>query len=97
MEADDLQLAISYSDLASSLAWQDFMRFQNAECERLELAALNATGTIYARLEAQIAWQQRRLVVRTFQETVRESKEAIKNVELEEVDARTDRASRANW
>lgn len=98
MEADDLQLAIAYSELPQSIAWQDFMRFQIAECESLELKALNATGTPYQRLEAIVAWQQRRLVLRTMQDAVRDSKEVLKP-ELENDDARPDpaRTDRSGW
>ena len=45
MQPDEMQLAISYADLANSLAFRDFLQFQAAECERLELAALNAPAT----------------------------------------------------
>lgn len=95
MEPDDLQLAISYAELAGSLAFKDFLRFQQTECERLELAALNAPATEFeACRSAIIAWQQRRLVVKTLEDTVRDSAEALKSQQVEEFD---ERASRANW
>lgn len=100
MEANDLQLAISYAELAQSLAFQDFLRYQAAECERLELAALNAPSTDFeACRSAIIAWQQRRLVVKTFEKAVNDSVDTLKSTELENIDARNDaaRASRANW
>lgn len=92
MEPDEMQLAISYADLSTSLAFQDFIRFQNAECERLELAALNAPDG--EAKSAIIAWQQRRLVIRTFQEAVRDSVTAVRSIEMENQDARPDRS---NW
>lgn len=62
LEPNDLQLAISYADLAQSVAFQDFLQFQRAQSERLELAALNAPATDFeACRSAIIAWQQRRL------------------------------------
>lgn len=98
MDPNDLQLALSYAELAQSLAFNDFLRFQHAECERLELAALNAPAHAPAiAIAAVIAWQQRRLVIRTLEETVRDSSRAV---EVENEDARlerTDRLSRANW
>ena len=98
MEADDLQLAIAYADLPASLAWQDFMRFQRTECERLELAALNAPASEpeLAR-SAIIAWQQRRLVIRTMEEAVRDAASALKSAQEEIQDARPDRTDRSSW
>jgi hypothetical protein len=102
MEADDLQLAISYADLATSVAFKDFLSFQRSECERLEQLALNAPATDFeAARSSIIAWQQRRLVIRTLEETVRDSAQAIKSMELENQDERSatasDRASRSGW
>jgi hypothetical protein len=100
MQADELQLAISYADLAQSIAFNDFLRYQRVECERLELAALNAPATDFeACRSAIIAWQQRRLVVKTLEQAVIDSANALKSEELENQDARTDadRASRAGW
>ena len=100
MQLDEMQLAISYAELAQSLAFQDFCKFQRAECERLELAALNAPATDFeACRSAIIAWQQRRLVVKTLEQTVIDSANALKSQELENIDARTnaDRASRTGW
>lgn len=100
MEADDLQLAISYADLKNSIAFKDFIRFQNAECERLELAALNAPATDFeASRSAIIAWQQRRIVVRTLEETVRDSAVTLLNNEMEIEDERSDpsRTDRSGW
>ena len=100
MEADDLQLAISYAELAQSLAFRDFLQFQRTECERLELAALNAPPTDFeACRSAIIAWQQRRLVVKTLEQTVIDSANAIKQTELENADARPDpsRTDRSGW
>lgn len=100
MEADDLQLAISYADLANSLAFRDFLKFQAAECERLEYAALNAPATEFEICRsAIIAWQQRRLVVKTLEQTVLDSASALKSEQLENQDARPDpsRSDRAGW
>ena len=100
MEADDLQLAIAYADLAQSIAFQDFLRFQRTECERLELAALNAPATDFeACRSAIIAWQQRRLVMHTLEQTVIDSATALKSAQLENDDARPDpsRTDRAGW
>jgi hypothetical protein len=100
MEADDLQLAISYADLAQSLAFQDFLRFQRIECESLELIALELPATDFeACRSAIIAWQQRRLVVKTLEQTVIDSASALKQTELENMNERTDadRASRTGW
>ena len=100
MEPDDLQLAISYSDLANSLAFRDFLQFQAAECERLEQIALNASATDFeACRSAIIAWQQRRLVVRTLEQTVIDSSTALKSAQLENEDARPDpsRTDRSGW
>jgi len=99
VESDDLQLAIAYSELPQSIAWQDFMRFQLMECERLEFAAMNAVGTPYQRLEAITAWQQRRLVIRTMQDAIRDSAMALKSEQLENNDARPypSRTDRSGW
>ena len=100
MQPDDLQLAISYAELADSLAFRDFLEFQRTECERLELAALNAPSTDFeACRSAIIAWQQRRLVVRTLEQTVIDSSTALKSIELENADARPDpsRTDRSGW
>ena len=100
LESDDLQLAISYSELAQSLAFQDFLKFQRVECERLELAALNAPATDFeACRSAIIAWQQRRLVVKTLEQTVIDSANALKSEQLENDDARPDpsRTDRSGW
>jgi hypothetical protein len=100
MEPDDLQLAISYAELAQSLAFRDFLQFQRMECERLELAALNAPSTDFELCRsAIIAWQQRRLVMKTLEQTVMDSADALKSQELENTDERTnaDRASRTGW
>lgn len=100
MEANDLQLAISYAELAQSLAFQDFLQFQRTECERLELAALNAPATDFeACRSAIIAWQQRRLVVKTLEQTVIDSANALKTEQQENEDARTDpsRTDRSGW
>jgi hypothetical protein len=95
LEADDLQLAISYAELAQSLAFQDFLRFQRIECERLELIALELPATDFeACRSAIIAWQQRRLVMKTIEQTVIDSANAMK---LENEDARTDRPDRSGW
>lgn len=98
MDPDDFQLAISYAELASSLAFRDFLRFQSMECERLELAALNAPATDFESCRsAIIAWQQRRLVVRTLEQTVKDSANAVKAMELENMNERTDRTDRSGW
>ena len=98
MQPDEMQLAISYAELAQSLAFQDFLEFQRTECERLELAALNAPATDFeACRSAIIAWQQRRLVVKTLEQTVMDSANALKQVELENRDARPDRTDRSGW
>jgi len=98
MEPDDLQLAISYSELSNSLAFRDFLQFQRMECERLELAALNAPTTDFeACRSAIIAWQQRRLVMKTLEQTVVDSANALKQTELENNDARPDRTDRSGW
>lgn len=100
MEADDLQLAISYAELGQSLAFRDFLQFQRMECERLELAALNAPATDFeACRSAIIAWQQRRLVVKTLEQTVIDSANALKQTELENDNARPDpsRTDRSGW
>jgi len=92
---DELQLAISYAELATSLAFQDFIRFQNSECERLELAALNADATDFEHARSlMIQWQQRRIVIRTLEETIRDSAQAVRLAEMENQDARPDRT---NW
>jgi uncharacterized membrane protein len=68
MQADEMQLAISYADLANSLTFRDLLKFHSGECERLELAALNAPATDFeACRSAIIAWQQQRLVVKTLE------------------------------
>ena len=100
MQPDEMQLAISYAELAQSLAFQDFCKFQRAECERLELAALNAPATDFEVCRsAIIAWQQRRLVVKTLEQTVIDSANALKQTELENDDARPDpsRTDRSGW
>ena len=100
MQSDDLQLAISYAELAQSIAFRDFLQFQSAECERLELAALNAPATDFeACRSAIIAWQQRRLVVKTLEQTVMDSASALKHTEMENDDARNDqgRNQRSGW
>lgn len=100
MEANDLQLAISYAELGQSLAFRDFLQFQAAECERLELAALNAPATDFESCRsAIIAWQQRRLVVKTLEQTVIDSANALKSTELENDNARSDpsRTDRSGW
>lgn len=101
MEPDDLQLAISYAGLAQSLAFKDFIRFQQSECDRLEQLALNALATDFESCRsAIIAWQQRRLVMRTLEEAVRDSASALKSAELEINDERSvaaDRTSRTGW
>jgi hypothetical protein len=99
LNSEDLQLAISYAELAQSLAFSDFLQFQRSECERLELAALNAPPTDFeACRSAIIAWQQRRLVVKTFEQTVIDSANALKSAELENADARnTSRSDRSGW
>ena len=100
MQADDLQLAISYAELAQSLAFRDFLQYQRTECERLELAALNAPSTDFEACRSSIiAWQQRRLVVKTLEQTVIDSANALKQAELENADARPDpsRTDRSGW
>ena len=100
MQPDEMQLAISYAELAQSLAFRDFLQFQSMECERLELAALNASATDFeACRSAIIAWQQRRLVVKTLEQTVIDSANALKSVQLENDDARPDpsRTDRSGW
>jgi hypothetical protein len=100
MEPDDLQLAISYAELAQSLAFRDFLQFQRMECERLELAALNApTADFEACRSAIIAWQQRRLVVKTLEQTVADSATALKLQQEENTDERPDpsRTDRSGW
>jgi len=100
MEADDLQLAISYADLANSLAFQDFLRSELMECERLELEALTTPAEQHmAALSAIIAWQQRRTVVRTLQEKVNHAASNLRQEELESNDARSDpaRTDRSGW
>jgi hypothetical protein len=100
MQPDEMQLAISYAELAQSLAFQDFLKYQRVECERLEFAALNAPATNFeACRSAIIAWQQRRLVVKTLEQTVIDSANAIKSEELENTDARSDpsRTDRSGW
>ena len=100
MQPDDLQLAISYAELADSLAFRDFLEFQRTECERLELAALNAPSTDFeACRSAIIAWQQRRLVLKTLEQTVIDSSTALKSAQLENADARPDpsRTDRSGW
>ena len=100
MQPDEMQLAISYAELAQSLAFQDFCKFQRAECERLELAALNAPATDFeACRSAIIAWQQRRLVVKTLEQTVIDSANALKTEQQENLDARPDpsRTDRSGW
>lgn len=97
MEADDLQLAISYAELAQSLAFRDFLAMQAMESERLELLALNASATDFeACRSAIISWQQHRRIMRSLEELVQD---AVKSQQLEDIDARTDadRASRSNW
>ena len=99
MEADDLQLAISYAELANSLAFKDFLQFQRMECERLEQIALNAPATDFeACRSAIIAWQQRRIVMKTLEQTVVDSATALKS-EVENDDARPDpsRTDRSGW
>ena len=100
MQADEMQLAISYAELSQSLAFRDFLQYQHAECERLEIAALNAPSTDFeACRSAIIAWQQRRLVVKTLEQTVMDSANALKSEELENTDARPDpsRTDRSGW
>ena len=100
MEADDLQLAISYAELAQSLAFRDFLQFQRMECERLEQIALNAPSTDFeACRSAIIAWQQRRLVMKTLEQTVIDSTTALKSAQMENDDARPDpsRTDRSGW
>lgn len=99
MEADDLQLAISYAELGQSLAFRDFLKFQRMECERLEQIALNAPATDFeACRSAIIAWQQRRIVMKTLEQTVIDSAAALKS-EVENDDARPDpsRTDRSGW
>lgn len=89
-----MQLAISYAELANSLAFQDFLQFQAGECERLEQIALNAPATDFeACRSAIIAWQQRRLVVKTLEQTVIDSATAMKATEMEN----NERPDRTNW
>jgi hypothetical protein len=98
MESDDLQLAISYAELAQSLAFRDFLQFQRMECERLELAALNAPSTDFeACRSAIIAWQQRRMVMKTLEQTVMDSANALKQTEVENEDVRHSRTDRSGW
>lgn len=100
MEADELQLVIAYADLGANIAFRDFLEFQRTECERLELAALNADATDFERARTTlIQWQQRRLVMRQLEETVRDSANALKSIELETNDARPDpaRSDRTGW
>jgi hypothetical protein len=100
MQPDEMQLAISYAELAQSIAFRDFIQFQTTECERLELAALNTPATDFeACRSAIIAWQQRRLVVKTLEQTVIDSANALKSVQLENDDARPDpsRTDRSGW
>ncbi len=100
MEADELQLAISYAELAQSLAFQDFLRSELMECERLELEALTAPPTDFeSARSAIIAWQQRRTVVRTLQEKVNHAAQYLRQEELENTDARSDpaRTDRSGW
>lgn len=100
MESEDLQLAISYAELAQSLAFCDFLKFQSSECERLEQIALNAPATDFeACRSAIIAWQQRRIVVKTLEQTVMDSAIALKSTEMENNDGRNDpsRNDRSGW
>jgi hypothetical protein len=98
MEPDDLQLAISYSELAQSLAYRDFIAMQAMESERLELLALNAPATQFEECRsAIIAWQQHRRIMRSLQELVQE---AIKSQQMENEDARSNdpaRTDRSGW
>lgn len=101
MEPDDLQLSISYAELAGSLAFRDFMAMQTMESERLELLALNASPTQFEECRsAIIAWQQHRRIIRTLQELVEDAQKGLKLAESENHDARAianDRTSRTDW
>lgn len=95
MEPDELQLAISYADLAQSLAFKDFISAELMECERLELEALTIPATDFeSARSAIIAWQQRRIVVRSLQEKVQHAAQNLRQEEMELNDARPDRT---NW
>lgn len=98
MEPDDLQLAISYAELAQSLAYRDFITMQASESERLELLALNADPTKFEECRsAIIAWQQHRRIMRSLQELV---EEALKSQQMENDDARANdpaRTDRSGW
>jgi hypothetical protein len=100
VEANDLQLAISYAELAQSLAFQDFIKSQFDECETLELEALTTDPKDFeACRSAIIAWQQRRIVVRMLQEKVMAAATNMRAEELENNDARSDpsRTDRSGW
>lgn len=100
MEADELQLAISYAELGQSLAFQEFIKAQLEECESLELEAISAPATDFeACRSAIIAWQQRRIVVRSLQERVLYAAQNLRTTELENDDARPDpsRNDRSGW
>jgi hypothetical protein len=100
MEADSLQLAISYAELAQSLAFHDFLMMQAMESERLELLALNAPATQFEECRsAIIAWQQHRRIVRSLEELVKDAQDNLKSAQLETQDARPDpsRTDRSGW
>lgn len=97
MNPDDMQLAISYAELAQSIAYRDFIGMQTIESERLELLALNAPATQFEECRsAIIAWQQHRRIMRSLEELVQD---AVKSAQLENEDARSDpaRTDRSGW
>jgi hypothetical protein len=100
VEPDDLQLAISYAELAQSLAFRDFLTMQAMESERLELLALNAPATEFESCRsAIIAWQQHRRIMRSLEELVKDAQSSLKSAEVENNDARSDpaRTDRSGW
>jgi hypothetical protein len=98
MQPDEMQLAIAYADLASSIAFQDFIAMQAIESERLELLALNCPATQFEECRsAIIAWQQHRRIMRSLEELVKDSQQNLKAVEMENLDARPDRTDRSGW
>jgi hypothetical protein len=95
-----LQLAISYAELGQSLAFQDFLKMQAEESERLELIALNASPTQFEECRSSIiAWQQHRRIVRSLEELVQDAQRGLKSEQLENDDARSDpaRTDRTGW
>jgi hypothetical protein len=95
-----LQLAISYAELGQSLAFQDFLKMQAEESERLELIALNADATKFEECRtALISWQQHRRIVRAFEMLVLDAARGLKSQELEIENERPDpsRTDRSGW